>query len=228
MGMPAAAPGLVPQMAPQLGLVMRNADATESLTVTSWSLTYETTAYIDFESFQAGMVDSCRALISLNIRPALRRIGLRYINEIRVPESVAGMRDWAAWIDPILLGGMSITADEAPLRTLQGAVAFDLGEGRGLNVGYAAIQQGSAVNPQFLTRPPIAPGPCFAIDLDGYLEIAEGVTTQMTKDLMGEVLGDVHESIGSAFQRVITDNARSLFRGGAARVPEAVTGRHSL
>ncbi|MCB0931591.1 MAG: TIGR04255 family protein [Mycobacterium sp.] len=229
MGMgAAAAPGQMPQMVPQFAQVLRNADATESLTVTSWSITYETTAYIEFDMFLTGLVASCHALVALNIRPALRRIGLRYINEIRVPEPMTDMRDWATWIDPVALGAMAITPDDVPVRTLQGAVSFDLGGGGGLNVGCAAIPQGGAVNPQFLVRPPVPPGPCFVVDLDGYFEVGEGVTMQLNNDVVGETLTTVHGPIGTAFQRVITDNARSLFRGGPARIAEVATGRHSL
>jgi uncharacterized protein (TIGR04255 family) len=228
MGMAEAGPGLAPQMVPQLGMVMRNAEATESLTVTSWSVTYETTAYRDFETFQAGLVEACHALVSLNIRPALQRIGLRYINEVRVPEPVTDVRHWAAWIDSAVLGALSVTPVEVPVRAAQGAVAFDLSNGGGLNVGYAAIPQGTVVTPQFLVRPPVPSGPAFVIDIDGYFEFGEGVTMQLNNEVAGDILSSVHGPVGSAFQHTITDNARSLFRGGPAQVADFSTGRHSL
>jgi uncharacterized protein (TIGR04255 family) len=167
-------------------------------------------------------------MVSLNIRPALRRIGLRYINEIRVPEPLTDVRDWAAWIDAAVLGAMSVAPVEVPVRAAQGAVAFDLSNGGGLNVGYAAIPQGTVVTPQFLVRPEFPPGPAFVIDIDGYFEFSEGVTMQLNNEVVGDILSSVHGPVGGAFQRTITDNARSLFRGGAARVADVSAGRHSL
>ena len=213
MGMEEAGPGLAPQMVPQLGVVLRNVEATESITLTSWSVTYETTAYREFETFQTGLVEACDTLISLNIRPALRRVGLRYINEVRVPYAVDDARDWAAWIDPAVLGTLSVASEDTPVRAVQGAGAFDLGNGSGLNVGYAALPQGTVVNPQFLARPPIPDGPAFVIDVDGYFEVGEDVTMQLNHGVVGEILSTVHTPAGAAFQRMITDNARAVFRG---------------
>lgn len=212
MAMQEAGPGLQPQMVPQVGLVLRNPDATESITLTSWSVTFETTTYRDFETFRSGLVEACETLVSLNIRPAMRRIGLRYINEIRVPEPVNNVRDWSTWVNSDLLGSLRMTDDETPVRAVQGAVAYDLGNGGGLNVGYAALLQGTVVTPQFLVRPPIPPGPCFVVDVDGYYEFAEAALP-LNSEVVDDLQTTVHGPIGSAFQRAITDNARSVFRG---------------
>lgn len=213
MAMQEAAPGLQPQMVPQVGVVLRNEDATETITLTSWSVTFETTAYRDFEGFRTGLVQACETLVSLNIRPAMRRIGLRYINEIRVPEQVNDVRGWNDWVNPELLGSMRMTGDEVPVRAVQGAVAYDLGNGGGLNVGYAALLQGTVVTPQFLVRPPVPSGPCFVIDIDGYYEFSEAALP-LNSEVVDDLQTTVHAPIGSMFQRAITDNARSVFRGG--------------
>ena len=60
---------------------------------------YETTAYREFDDFRMGVTAVCEALIGANVRPALVRVGLRYIDEIRVPEPVTDARAWDKWID---------------------------------------------------------------------------------------------------------------------------------
>lgn len=226
MGAENPGPGLPPRMAPRTGMVLRNADNTESLTLTSSSLTFETTAYRDFDHFKTGLLTGCRALVAAGVRPALRRIGLRYINEIRVPEPVNNVRDWAPWIYPGVLGLVSVSADTVPVRAIQGAVAFDLGNGGGLNAGYAALNDGTVVNPQFLVRAPFPAGPSFVFDLDGYCEFGLDVNVQLDEAVVADILSPVHGHIGAAFQRSITDKARSLFRGTATY--DLAAGRHSL
>lgn len=215
MGMENAGPGLPPRMAPQQGMILRNGDNTESLTLTAASMTFETTAYLDFDHFHTGLLSAVDALIDANVRPAMRRIGLRYINEVRVPEAVTDARGWRAWIDPTLIGSLSAAAGDHPVRALQGAVAFDLGNGGGLNVGYAALQQGTVVTPQFLVRSPFPAGPSFVLDLDGYCEYGPDIIIQLDRTVVDENLSAVHSHVGAAFQRAITEDARTLFRGGA-------------
>ena len=216
MGMEEAGPGLPPRMVPQTGVVLRNPEHTESLTLTSWSLTFETTDYQGFGDFEAGALSAVRAFLDANVRPAVKRIGLRYINEIRVPEPVTDARGWRGWIDPALLGAASVATGDLPIRAVQGAAAFDLGNGGGLNVGYAALSQGTVMNSQLLVRQPFKDGPAFVLDLDGYCEYGEGVVAQLNEELVADLLSAVHSHIGAAFQRSISDQARTLFRGNAA------------
>ncbi len=215
MRMQEAAPGTQPQMVPHQGLIMRNPDHTEAITLTSDSVTYETTAYRSYESFENGLMAAAQALVSMNVRPAVRRIGMRYINEVRVPEKVTDFRGWSEWIDPALTATTAIGSADVPVRAVQGAVAFDLGNNAGLTFGYAALQEGSVINAQFLARSPIPPGPSFVLDIDGYCEFKD-VTLQLDTASLGEYMTAIHSHVGGAFQHAITDRARSLFRGGEA------------
>jgi uncharacterized protein (TIGR04255 family) len=107
------------------------------------------------------------------------------------------------------------------VRALQAAVSFDLGNGGGLQIGYAAVPQGSVVNHRFLKRPPFEQGPFFAMDFDGFCDFSADPAKFLDPDLVARVLRGVHAPIGEAFQRSLTDNSRRLFR--ATPVP----GRHS-
>jgi uncharacterized protein (TIGR04255 family) len=213
--------GAVPQLVARQSVILRNAESTEALTLTSNSLTYETTAYRDFDDLAGVANDACRTLITAGVAPALTRVGLRYINEVRVREPVSEVRAWSDWIDPRVLGTLSVAPEGVPVRALQAAVSFDLGNGGGLQIGYAAVPQGSVVNHRFLKRPPFEQGPFFAMDFDGFCDFSADPAKFLDPDLVARVLRGVHAPIGEAFQRSLTDNSRSLFRA----VP--VPGRHS-
>ncbi len=213
--------GAAPQLVARQSVILRNADSTEALTLTSNSLTYETTAYRDFDDLAGVVNDACRTLITAGVAPALTRVGLRYINEVRVREPVSEVRAWSDWIDPRVLGTLSVAPEGVPVRALQAAVSFDLGNGGGLQIGYAAVPQGSVVNHRFLKRPPFEQRPFFAMDFDGFCDFSADPAKFLDPDLVARVLCGVHAPIGEAFQRSLTDNSRSLFRA----VP--VPGRHS-
>lgn len=215
MNLANAGPGVPPRVEPRQGILLRNTDSTESLTLTAATLTYETTSYAGLDAVETAIADACRALAVAQVASGLQRIGLRYIDEIRVPQPPADARGWTRWIDGSLLGPLAVTPDHVPSRGIQGLAAFDLGGRAGLNVQWAAFQDGSTPLPQHLRRRPFQPGPFFALDLDGFYEFGDDEFVRLDGDVVTDILVRLHAPIGSAFQRAITDDARTLFRGGA-------------
>lgn len=65
-----------PQIQERLGVVLKNASSTETLTIVSESLTYETTAYTSFEKFLEAVTEACDALDAAKVQPAVQRVGL--------------------------------------------------------------------------------------------------------------------------------------------------------
>jgi uncharacterized protein (TIGR04255 family) len=209
-------PGGVPQVEQQHRVVLTNTARTESVTIAPSSFIYETTAYREFDDFRMGVTAICEALIGANVRPALVRVGLRYIDEVRVPEPIIDVRAWGKWIDNSVIGPLTIGPDDVAARNAQGLVTFDLGDGKGLNFQYAALNQPPIVQPQFLHRQQFEPGPFFVLDFDGYRDFSGQDAILLDADEVTNVLTAVHEPAGAAFQRAITADARNLFRGGAA------------
>lgn len=201
------------QIQERAGMVHKNATSTETLTITSTSLTYETTAYTSFDELLDALSVACDTLVAAKVRPAMRRIGLRYVNEVRVPEPITDARQWGKWIDHRLIGQLVVGSDDVPAMTTQSVSTFDLGEGRGLNFRCAALNQGPIVVPQFLKRPPVESGPFFVLDFDGFHDLTGGEAVPLNSEVVREALSAVHVPCGSAFQRSITDEARTLFRG---------------
>lgn len=209
-------PGVLPQFEQQRRVVLTNSTKTESVTITPSSFICETTAYREFDDFRMGVTAVCEALISASVRPALVRVGLRYFDEVRVPEPITDVRAWSKWIDDSVLGPVTIGPDDVPARITQGLVTFDLGDGKGLNFQYAALNQPPVVQPQFLNRQHFESGPFFVLDLDGYRDFIEQDAVRLDTDEVTNVLTAVHDPAGAVFQRAITEDARNLFRGGTA------------
>lgn len=202
-----------PQVQQVSGVVLRNAASTASVTVTSSFLTYETTAYSDFESLLDAVLAACDALLSTKSVPALQRIGLRYIDEIRVPEAPSVVREWRHWIDERIINLVDVGPASAIPTSSQGVTTYDLGENRGLNVRFAALNGTSVVGSHSLVRPEYPEGPLFVLDFDGYEVFSDGPATPLDRAVVGESLAAVHAPSGASFQRAITEQARRLFRG---------------
>jgi uncharacterized protein (TIGR04255 family) len=210
-------PAVPPQVEQQQQrqVVLTNAASTESLTITPSSFIYETTDYREFDDLCSGVTVACKALIDANVRPALLRVGLRYIDEIRVPEPITDVRAWSKWIDNSVLGPLTIGPEDVAVRNAQGLITFDLGEGNGLNFQYAALNQNPVVQPALLKRQKFEPAPFFVLDFDGYRDFSGQDAVPLDADEVAKVLTAVHDPAGGAFQRAITEDARNLFRGGA-------------
>ncbi|MGB7982951.1 MAG: TIGR04255 family protein [Candidatus Nanopelagicales bacterium] len=202
-----------PQVQEQLGVVLKNASSTETLTIMSESLTYETTAYDNFEHLLEAVTGACSVLVEAKVRPALQRVGLRYIDEIRVSEDIVDMRQWKRWINERLVGQLDALPTEVPATRSQAMTTFDLGGGRGLNFRCTALDQGTIVVPQHLRRKPVESGPFFVLDFDGFHDFTTQDTVELSAEVVRDALSAVHVPCGTAFQNSITDEARELFRG---------------
>jgi uncharacterized protein (TIGR04255 family) len=206
-------PASPPQIQQRIGVVLKNATSTETLTIMSESLTYETTTYSNFDDLLEAVAAACDALVAAKVRPAMRRVGLRYIDEVRVPETITDVRQWDKWIDRRLIGQLEIGPDDTPATTIQSVSTYDLGGGKGLNFRYAALNQGPIVVPHFLKRPAIESGPFFVLDFDGFHDFTDDQPVPLSSEVVRENLSAVHVPCGAAFQRSITNEARKLFRG---------------
>ncbi len=206
-------PGGSPHIQERLGVVLKNMNSTETMTIMSESLTYETTAYNNFEQLLEAVAAACDALVAAKVQPAVQRVGLRYIDEVRVPEPITDVRLWGKWVDSRLLGHLEMVPDDVPVTSTQSVSTYDLGEGKGLNFRYAALDQGPIVVPQFLKRRAVESGPFFVLDFDGFHDFSGLDAAPLSSEVVLNALSAVHGPCGTAFQRSITNEARTLFRG---------------
>jgi uncharacterized protein (TIGR04255 family) len=151
-----------------------NRTRTSALVVNPSTMVLETTVYEGYEGFRALFEEAVTA-VEAAIRPdGILRVGIRYIDEIRVPSITALPGDWSGYIDrhflatvdPELLEQTGLTPE-----LWQGFVRYSTGLDSALQVRYGPAN-GHAVNPAGPTRrvnaPP--PGPYFLLDSDSFWE----------------------------------------------------------
>ena len=149
-------------------------DRTLAVALTDSSLTVETTSYRHYLDFRAVLERVFGAAAELLKPDGVARVGMRYIDEIRV----AGIEedrssDWREWLDPSLLPPKldGMMDQEYQPAAWDGAVRYVTGPERSLVLRYGA-RQGYAVQPRgSLNRPSApAPGPFFLLDFDSFWE----------------------------------------------------------
>lgn len=149
-------------------------DRTVAVAITPGALTIEATRYEHYPSFRTVIEQALEAADKVLTPDGVARVGMRYIDEIRVPGvDSTNPITWEPWIDPGLLPPHIDEAAAAGLlpTAWEGAVQYSTGTDRKLILRYTP-RDGYAVNPDGpLKRPsPPAPGPLFILDFDSYWE----------------------------------------------------------
>lgn len=189
-----------------------NRNRTLSAAVSRSSLSVEATAYNGWAEFKSHVFDAVRVIADQTRIVGIERIGLRYINEIRVPIPVDDASGWAGWVSPALLDHLSLMPEGAP-ETLTSQVALRRG-GAGLLVRYASLRDGGAISDEPLRRTiPASEGPFFVIDTDSFRVMPNEHMLDFDIQALEPVLDDLHEPLGEVFEGCITDRARAVFRG---------------
>lgn len=199
------APTVIDQVVPRFAA----RDQTTAVTFGTQSVTVETTSHKSFETLSQLVGIAVEARQQVAKVDGLLRLGLRYVDEIRVPDLDGGASDWSAWVDPSLLALSSVGADLG-LRTQgwEGATVFDRGEGRQVIVRYGP-REGFALAPGGpLQRPTPAPGPFFLLDIDSFWASA-GEVPEFTSTLVCARSADLHEPVWQLFERLISDRLKS-------------------
>jgi len=185
-----------------------NTSRTIGLTVMPNALTLDTTHYSTFEEFRL-LVTRCLHALGKHTSPAaIERVGLRYVNEVRVPDPIEDVRDWSGWVADALVA--AATVDSGHLATeLQGAVQYTTGEHRKLTLRFGAVHQGSLIGDGALKRrEPIKDGPFFFLDLDSYWEPPADESPSWDAEAVMTVIDELHVPVGAMFQAAITDKLR--------------------
>jgi uncharacterized protein (TIGR04255 family) len=150
-------------------------DRTSAVVLTSNSVTIETTRYPGWPEFHLVLERVLRATADLVEPDGVARVGMRFVDEIRLPDSGERVEDWADWLAPDVLAPALTAMARAgcPPSTWTGVAQYSIGDGKQLVLRYGP-QHGYVVNPVGpLRRPdPPPPGPLFLLDFDSFWEPA--------------------------------------------------------
>ncbi len=191
-----------------------NRASTLAVAVTANTLTVDTTTYEEFPAFRS-VLDRCVSALDKHASPAaVERVGLRFINEVRVPSAITNVRDWHGWITDGLVDVAALNPDHEAV-SLEGAVVYTTGEHRSLTFRFVAAPAGSMIgNEPLKRRRPSPDGPFFALDLDSFWQPPVEASPAWAVETIMAVLDQLHEPIGATFQSAITSKLRdTVLRG---------------
>ncbi|HUF58386.1 MAG TPA: TIGR04255 family protein [Actinomycetota bacterium] len=185
-------------------------DRTTVATVSGTNTTIETTSYRSFTSFLPLANRVFGVLAESGLIVGMERVGLRYIDEIRVPSLESGPNMWTPYVQSALIDQIALGVNAAQLipQSWQGAVNYSTEENQSVVLRYGAME-GFAVNQDGPLRVPkrTSPGPFFLIDIDSFWAAAE-VTNGMDLDWLMNLSVQLHRPIRDLFEAAITDKLR--------------------
>lgn len=175
---------------------------TWTVVLTTEFLTLETRSYSDFSEFLTRLKKVMTALAK-SIRPSVgKRIGLRYVNEIR-PGNSDGTSDWTSIIRPELLGALAIpqiagfAKHSIQLIQLQGPSDI------GVNIQHGSFPQGTVVTPRSDTE--YLSDSFYLVDVDVYQEFKPGELYVKPKAIC-DFVEKYHEILSLLFRWSITED----------------------
>ncbi len=181
-------------------------DNTIAVSIRSEAIIIETTSYIRWEHLRELTSEVLAARQEVDGVDGVERVGLRYIDEIRVPDDPG--KDWASWVDSTLLGPAQ-AGEPLGLRVAQwhGITVFESGPDRAVALRYGP-REGYAVDPGGdLKRPAPAPGAFFLMDIDSFWTPSDGVP-EFDIEMLLMMCDKLHAPVRNLFERLITDRLR--------------------
>jgi uncharacterized protein (TIGR04255 family) len=173
-----------------------------SVTVGRDAVVLETTAYKTWTAFRDLFMDVLSALADSQRPDGYLRLGLRYIDEIRVPVDVPTVADWRGWVADALVEPFTIDDTASPTSA---TIALQYGRYPGNQIlfkaapfasGRTVLDEGPLLSP-FLTPD----GPYFLLDTDAsWLDQQSGVP-EFDVPAMTEMFNDLHVPCKRLFER---------------------------
>jgi uncharacterized protein (TIGR04255 family) len=195
----------------QLRATSLDKSTTATLHQTSLSVSMDGRTYSGFSSFTPVFDAAVAALEKTLDSVVVKRVGLRYIDEIRVEAPPGHTEGWSPWINDALLAPVKAYED-SNAEVLRGNVIYNPGENRKVIFNWGEFIGSSVVGPDVpFHNAAIAPSKLFLLDVDSAWEPTDFVL--LDREEINKIVDKLHDPIGEIFQWSITEKARELFRG---------------
>lgn len=200
-------PGSGPKLSAEDMFRLTDRKSTLSVSLQASRLVVETTDYPQFEEFRNVIERAVGALVDRHDIGGLERVGIRYIDEVRVPGRIDSAQDWSSWVDDRLIA--SLDMEPLSAKSFQAIVEYVVGEDAYVNFRFGAIEAGSAISSSVLRRRDESKrGPYFLLDIDSYWESSEQIYP-FKADAVIATLNRLHEPAAKIFVSSITDRLRA-------------------
>lgn len=175
------------------------------------AISVETTDYPGWTHFKEVVRSVLDARQDIAPVDGVTRLGIRFIDEIRVPVTGAAI-DWSEWVAESLIAPRLSTSELAlEVRQQQSVVEYVSGDNETLTVRFGQIDGPPAVaSSPHLARPDLPPpGPYFLIDTDVAWAVQEGeAVPELSVDQIQAQMHRLHPPAKSVFEALITDKLR--------------------
>ena len=184
-------------------------DRRTALTLRKNSLTLETTQYGNFERVRALLGLALRARVAIDPPSGVERVGLRYIDEVRVPiENGNEPPAWEEWVHPTLLGPAHVGTGLQLIPVAgEGVYVFSNTDNRALVLRYGAQEDPAVQSTPNLRRPTPPPGPLFKLDIDSYWQSGDEIP-EFDADMVLAQADELHTPVRGVFESLITERLR--------------------
>lgn len=179
------------------------------LTLRQNILSLETTDYLGYFDVRELLEKAVIALKRIMAPTGVTRIGLRYIDEIRVPSNGEDSQPrWEDWVNLSLLGPKTVSGHHGlMLLGNQGTAVFGGEEGTTLVLRYGAQDEYVIPSTPQLRRPMPSPGPLFKLDMDSFQTYDDYIPPFEVGDIL-ETADLLHKPIKNVFEDLITERLR--------------------
>jgi uncharacterized protein (TIGR04255 family) len=189
-------------------------DRTAAVTVSPTNIVIETTEYREYEKFRP-LLETCLSALG-SVRGAivgLERVGLRYVNEIRVP-NLGDASEWTKYFAPNLVAPLNLIPDRS-VGVMQAVVQTDPIDGMITVFRFGALR-GQVVAPGGPLRVAAVPADSsfFMLDIDNSWSSGESFDAYSVEGAL-EMCDRLHAPIDALFEAVISPELRKVFRRAA-------------
>jgi uncharacterized protein (TIGR04255 family) len=191
---------------------MIDRERTLIVTLAPTAIIVETSAYERFEDFLRVITRVLEAAEEVAQLSGIQRVGLRYIDEIRV-DAVDKTTDWRPFIHPSLLVADGLHPDFTFERT-EGMAEYAIAEDQKTVMRFGAMR-GSVVDPNgpLRLRRTSDGGPFFLIDLDSFWLAQSDRIPEFDQEKVIDICVRLRAPIRALFEKAITDKLRDeVFR----------------
>lgn len=183
-------------------------DRSASVTLQQAAVVVESSNYLRYAVFRALVERTLEALAGAVRLAGVTRVGLRYINEIRVPAEILQPEDWRAYVAAPLLEPLRVFRS-LPAAEMMGRLLFDFGDGRQVTMNHGAIRQGEVVmsGGPLRVKQKDTRQPFFLIDVDSSWSPLDGLA-DFSPEAMLDMCDRLRTPARDLFEASITEELR--------------------
>ena len=180
-----------------------------AVTVQPNRLAIETTDYHTWQRFRDDYIQNLLSIICSNIGEisGVERIGLRYINEIRIIDKINQPKDWQSWINEDLLTPLKVVSPIGQSMIL-GQLGITTAENSAIHLWFG-MSDGHVVRDDVFKLPNgTGKGPFFLLDIDSFW-FNQGILDKFDLDNTISISNKLHSPINNLFEKCITEQLRT-------------------